>query len=91
MTQPTPHSPKSPGLLRARVKQHHGFATGDLARADVPRGKWRGRWVGKVAVRASGQHRLTTATCTFDVSYRNLVLLQRGDGYTYGISAEKFG
>lgn len=87
----TPDRYGFPRLLRPRVKQHYGFATGDLVRADLARGKWPGRWVGKIAVRASGQHRLTTATCRFDVSHRNLRLLQRGDGYTYTTSPEIIG
>ncbi|MCY0927349.1 RNA-guided endonuclease IscB [Streptomyces sp. H27-H1] len=87
----TPDRYGFPRLLRPRKKQHYGFATGDLVRADLSRGKWRGRWVGRIAVRASGQHRLTTATCRFDVSHRNVRLLQRGDGYTYGISPEIIG
>ncbi|MFF3862364.1 RNA-guided endonuclease IscB [Streptomyces sp. NPDC002209] len=86
----TPDRHGFPRLLRSRVKRHHGFATGDLVQADVPRGKWRGRWVGKIAVRASGRHRLTTAACRFDVGHGNLRLLQRADGYAYEISAEIF-
>ncbi|MFF8270641.1 RNA-guided endonuclease IscB [Streptomyces sp. NPDC016562] len=77
-----------PRLQRPRGKVHHGYATGDLVAAVVPRGKWVGNWVGRVAVRAGGQHRITTLTCRFDVSHRNLRLLQRADGYTYGFAAE---
>ncbi|MGW6685658.1 hypothetical protein [Streptomyces sp. NPDC054961] len=87
----TPDRHGFPRLLRPRKKQHYGFATGDLVRVDLPRGEWPGRWVGKIAVRASGQHRLTTATCRFDVSHRNLRVVRRGDGYAYGISAEIIG
>ncbi|MEW6448262.1 MAG: hypothetical protein AB1426_09260 [Bacillota bacterium] len=39
---------------RARKKTHFSFMTGDLVLADVPKGKYAGRWVGRVAVRASG-------------------------------------
>lgn len=39
---------------RARQKAHFGFVTGDLVAADVPEGKYASRWLGRVAVRASG-------------------------------------
>ncbi|MFI5545227.1 RNA-guided endonuclease IscB [Streptomyces sp. NPDC051815] len=78
-----------PRLRRPRSKVHHGFSTGDLVVAHVPRGKWAGRWVGRIAVRTSGQHRITTLTSQFDVSYRNLRLLAKGDGYAYGFTREK--
>ncbi|MGR4882798.1 HNH endonuclease [Streptomyces sp. LARHCF249] len=77
-----------PRLQRPRRKVHHGYATGDLVAAVVPRGKWVGRWVGRIAVRTSGQHRITTLTSRFDVSHRNVQLLQRADGYTYRFAGE---
>ncbi|MFD7840924.1 RNA-guided endonuclease IscB [Streptomyces sp. NPDC059761] len=77
-----------PRLKRPRAKMHHGYATGDLVAADVPRGRWAGRWVGRIAVRSSGQHRITTLTSRFDVSHRNLRLLQRADGYAYEFAPE---
>ncbi|WP_329383888.1 RNA-guided endonuclease IscB [Streptomyces sp. NBC_01351] len=77
-----------PRLQRPRGKVHHGYSTGDLVAAVVPRGKWVGNWVGRIAVRTSGQHRITTLTSRFDVSHRNLRLLQRADGYAYGFAEE---
>ncbi|MFD0359279.1 RNA-guided endonuclease IscB [Streptomyces sp. NPDC127110] len=77
-----------PRLRRPRSKTHHGYATGDLVRAVVPQGKRAGTWVGRIAVRTSGQHRITTLTSRFDVSHRYLRLLQRADGYTYGFAPE---
>ncbi|CAM5253403.1 RNA-guided endonuclease IscB [Streptomyces avidinii] len=77
-----------PRLQRPRGKVHHGYSTGDLVAAVVPKGKWAGSWVERVAVRTSGQHRITTLTSRFDVSHRNLRLLQRADGYTYAFADE---
>ncbi|WP_326589626.1 RNA-guided endonuclease IscB [Streptomyces sp. NBC_01294] len=77
-----------PRLQRPRGKVHHGYATGDLVEAVLSKGKWVGKWVGRIAVRTSGQHRITTLTSRFDVSHRNLRLLQRADGYTYGFARE---
>lgn len=72
-----------PRLTRPRRKQVHGYATGDLARATVPRGKHRGRYVGRVSVRSKGTFALTHASGRIDVHHGNLVLIQRGDGYRY--------
>lgn len=72
-----------PRLRRPRRKQHYGFTTGDLVRATVPTGKWAGTWTGRISVRATGQHSLTTPVGRFSVSYVNLRLLQRADGYSY--------
>ncbi|MFG2337495.1 RNA-guided endonuclease IscB [Streptomyces yangpuensis] len=84
----TPDRYGFPRLLRPRGKIHHGYSTGDLVVARVSKGKWAGKWVGRVSVRTSGQHRITTLTSRFDVSHRNLRLLQRADGYAYGFAAE---
>ncbi|MFE7099485.1 RNA-guided endonuclease IscB [Streptomyces erythrochromogenes] len=84
----TPDRYGFPRLQRPRRKIHRGYSTGDLVAAALPRGKWAGRWVGRVSVRASGQHRITTPTSRFDVSHRNLRLLQRADGHAYGFAEE---
>lgn len=77
-----------PRLQRARTKEHFGYVTGDLVRATVPTGKWAGTWNGRISVRARGQHSLATPTGRINVSYRNLRLLQRGDGYAYDTRQE---
>jgi 5-methylcytosine-specific restriction endonuclease McrA len=77
-----------PRLRRARAKQHFGYVTGDLVRATMPTGKWAGTWTGRISVRARGQHSLTTPEGRINVSYWNLRLLQRGDGYGYSVRAE---
>ncbi|MFF5013732.1 RNA-guided endonuclease IscB [Streptomyces sp. NPDC001165] len=77
-----------PRLRRPRAKRHFGYATGDLVRAIVPTGKWAGTWTGRVSVRATGRHSLTTPMGRLDVFHRNLRLLQRGDGYGYSVRPE---
>lgn len=84
----TPDRYGFPRLLRPRRKQHFGYVTGDLVRAVVPSGKWAGTWTGRVSVRARGQHSLTTPEGRISVSFRNLRLLQRGDGYAYSSRSE---
>ncbi|MGC9440072.1 RNA-guided endonuclease IscB [Streptomyces sp. WG5] len=72
-----------PRLGMPRQKLHCGFATGDLVRAQIPRGKYQGTHTGRVAVRASGTHRISVPGGYVDTNHRNLRLLQRGDGYAY--------
>jgi len=68
-----------PRLRMPRTKRVHGFQTGDLVRAVVPKGKNAGTHVGRVAVRSRGWFRIGAAEC----SWRNCTLLQRADGYEY--------
>ncbi|WP_327662142.1 MULTISPECIES: RNA-guided endonuclease IscB [unclassified Streptomyces] len=77
-----------PRLRRERRKQHFGYVTGDLVRAEIPKGKWAGTWTGRVSVRARGQHSLTTPGGRINVSYLHLHLLQRADGYAYSSRQE---
>lgn len=63
-----------------RKKQVHGFQTGDLVRAHVPRGKYAGIHIGRVVVRAKGSFQVGTVD---GIGWRHCYLLQRGDGYTY--------
>jgi 5-methylcytosine-specific restriction endonuclease McrA len=73
-----------PRLRLPRQKQFFGFQTGDMVVARVPSGTKRGRYVGRVAVRASGSFNITTATGTVQgLHHRFFRLLQRADGYRY--------
>ncbi|NHM28002.1 HNH endonuclease [Desulfofundulus sp. TPOSR] len=80
---------------RTRQKMYFGFTTGDLVMAEVPEGKYAGRWVGRVAVRASGYFDIKDGSgkriCQ-GISYRHIKLLQRADGWQYEkIRVEKGG
>ncbi len=67
-----------------RRKPVRGFQTGDLVRAEVPRGKKAGIHVGRVAVRASGSFNIQTPTGIVQgIHARYCRLLQRADGYGY--------
>jgi len=71
---------------RARQKMHFGFMTGDMVLADAPGGKYAGKWVGRVAVRASGyfdiKDGLGKRMCQ-GISWKHARLLQRTDGWQY--------
>ncbi|MFC3820746.1 RNA-guided endonuclease IscB [Planomonospora venezuelensis] len=73
-----------PRLALPRIKQVHGFATGDLVRAVVPSGKKAGTHAGRVAVRTTGSFNIRTRQGLVQgIGYRHVRLLQRADGYGY--------
>lgn len=75
-----------------RRKSVFGFQTGDMVSAEVTAGKNQGRYVGRVAVRASGSFNIQTSTGVVQgISYRHCNVLQRGDGYGYSLVAQKPG
>jgi hypothetical protein len=65
-------------LTRAKVV--NGFQTGDMVRADVPKGKRAGIHIGRVAVRARGSFKVGAIN---DINWKCCRRLQRGDGYGY--------
>jgi 5-methylcytosine-specific restriction endonuclease McrA len=67
-----------------RTKSVHGFQTGDIVRADVPKGKRMGVHVGRVAVRANGNFNIQTVSGTVtDIPHRHCRVIHRVDGYAY--------
>ena len=64
-------------------KSVFGYQTGDLIKATVPKRKYQGERVGRVAVRASGGLNVHTVGGTRAVSRERRRLLQRGDGDEY--------
>ena len=57
-----------------------GFQTGDIVKADVPKGKYVGLYVGRIAVRSSGSFALS---CGFDVNWKYCQRIHGADGYGY--------
>jgi len=74
----------NPRAYLGRQKRFFGFATGDLVRADVPKGKKTGNYRGKVSVRSSGSFNIKTKDGTVQgITHRYCQLIQRNDGYSY--------
>ena len=70
-----------------RTKTHFGFATGDLVRAIVAKGKKTGTHLGRVAVRASGSFNIRTVSGIVQgLSHKVCRLVQRADGYGYSLA-----
>ena len=77
-----------PKSHKERIKQRFGFATGDLAYANVPKGKNRGVWTGRVTVRKKPSFMLDAGGRRCDgIHPKYMRLLQRGDGYLYSYDA----
>ena len=65
-------------------KSVKGFQTGDMVKVIVPKGLKKGEYLGKVAVRSSGQFDIQTKTKTIQsIEYIHCHIVQRGDGYSY--------
>ena len=68
-----------------RQKKVHGFASGDMVKAVVPKGKKAGTYFGKVAVRKTGWFNIQTLSQTTQgISYKYCRLITHSDGYSYG-------
>ncbi|MCL4255223.1 MAG: HNH endonuclease, partial [Anaerolineae bacterium] len=82
MTKPDKYG--FPRATRQCKKVYFGFQTGDMAKAIVTSGKKVGMYVGKVAVRASGNFNITTSTETIQgIHHRFFKSIHKSDGYTY--------
>lgn len=72
-----------------RQKQIHSFQTGGMVKAVVTKGKKIGTYVGRVAVRASGNFNIQTGTGVVQgIGHRYCTIIQRGDGYGYSLRSK---
>ena len=81
------------GFPRTKAKTSKivkGFQTGDIVKAIVTKGKKIGTYLGKVAVRVSGNFNITTQIATIQgINYKYCKTIQKGDGYAYSITTIK--
>ncbi|NEQ41026.1 MAG: HNH endonuclease [Okeania sp. SIO3I5] len=69
---------------KLRQKSFYGFQTGDIVKAVVTKGKKIGTYIGRVAVRQTGNFNIKTKTETVQgISYKYCQHLHKSDGYTY--------
>ena len=74
-----------PRTSAKKFKRVRGFQTGNMVKVVVPTGKKAGTYIGRVAIRATGNFNIKTKSCTVHgISYRYCQLVQQLDGYTYG-------
>ena len=66
------------------AKRFFGFQTGDIVKAYVQKGQKAGKYIGRIAVRASGSFDIRTSeTRVQSITHRYCKLIQRVDGYSY--------
>jgi len=71
---------------RARKKLFFGFQTGDMVKAIVPKGKYKGTWIGIVTCRNNGYFDIKDETgkrIAQGISHKYCKVVQRFDGYWY--------
>ena len=72
--------------IRSRTKIVHGFQTGDIVKAIVPKGKNIGTHVGRVTVRATGQFDISTSLQKLQIiNWKYCKPIHRQDGYSYAL------
>ncbi|OUM00772.1 HNH endonuclease [Variovorax sp. JS1663] len=78
-----------------RSKRVHGFGTGDMVVADVPKGLKAGKHAGRVAVRATGSFNIKTlrdgvSSVVQGINHKHCRVVQRNDGYGYFFNRAEF-
>jgi 5-methylcytosine-specific restriction endonuclease McrA len=72
-----------------RSKRIRGFQTGDMVRAEVPKGKHAGVHVGRIAVRATGSFNIQKSGLVLQgISHKHCKVIARADGYAFALSRE---
>ena len=65
------------------AKYFQGFQTGDVVKADIPLGKFTGKYTGRIAIRFRPSFVLQLPTQKFDVHPKYLKPIHKADGYEY--------
>jgi 5-methylcytosine-specific restriction endonuclease McrA len=66
-----------------RAKFFQGFQTGDIVKANIPSGKYAGRYIGRIAIRHRPSFMLLLPDQRFDVHPKYLKTIHQADGYDY--------
>ncbi|AUB43283.1 5-methylcytosine-specific restriction endonuclease McrA (plasmid) [Nostoc flagelliforme CCNUN1] len=74
---PLCHAPKAKFFM--------GFTTGDIVKANIPSGKYSGKYTGRIAIRFRPSFTLLLANKRFDVHPKYLTTIHKADGYEYSI------
>ncbi|MCI0339331.1 MAG: RNA-guided endonuclease IscB [Acidobacteria bacterium] len=76
-----------PKAHRTRNTSFMGYETGDIVKANIPKGKFAGRHVGRVTIRQRPSFTLNG----FDVHPKYLKRIHRSDGFAYSFGAKTAG
>ena len=74
------------GFPRSKPKQKivFGFQTGDMVKAVMPKGKNKGKYIGRIIIRSSGYFSIKTFRDSIvSIFHKYCKIIQRRDGYEY--------
>jgi hypothetical protein len=75
-----------PARNAPKAKFFMGFTTGDMVKANIPSGKYAGKYTGRIAIRFRPSFMLLLPDKRFDVHPKYLTTIHKADGYEYSIS-----
>lgn len=81
-----------PKSYSPRQKYFFGFMSGDMVKANIPNGKYKGVWFGSVACRSSGSFNINLKKGRIQgVHNKYCKLIQKADGYKYSLERREMG
>lgn len=70
----------------SRQKLYFGFQSGDMVKATVPKGKYKGAWIGSVSCRKNGSFNINLVKGRIQgINYKYCQIIQKFDGFKYNI------
>ncbi|NEO93485.1 MAG: HNH endonuclease [Moorea sp. SIO3G5] len=75
-----------PKAHASKAKFFRGFQTGDIVKADIPKGKYAGQYTGRIAIRYRPSFMLSLPNQRFDVHPKYLQKIFKADGYEYQVN-----
>ncbi|NES46952.1 MAG: HNH endonuclease, partial [Moorea sp. SIO2C4] len=75
-----------PKAHASKAKFFRGFQTGDIVKADIPKGKYAGQYTGRIAIRYRPSFMLSLPNQRFDVHPKYLQTIFKADGYEYQVN-----
>lgn len=73
-----------PKAYLPRQKYFFGFQSGDMVKAVVPKGKYKGTWYGSIACRSTGNFNINLIKGRIQgINHKHCQIVQRFDGYKY--------
>lgn len=73
-----------------RQKYFFGFMSGDMVKATVPKGKYKGVWYGNVACRSTGSFNINFKKGRIQgINHKYCQIIQKSDGYKYIVEGRK--
>lgn len=74
----------------SRQKLYFGFQSGDIIKAIIPKGKFKGIWIGSVACRKTGNFNINLQKGRIQgINYKYCQIIQKFDGFKYNIERRK--